>query len=184
MATPLAILKNFSPVLQVIEHAIQSNLDTPALILTYSCIDVAGWIDSQEPYASRSTFMGWVDRYLLPCKPLPCTAADLYSARCGLLHTLVAESAMTEKGKARMVFYAWRPAPIAPLELLAKVRPEPIVAIYGNDLVEGLNLGLLKLENELVKDASADPPRLVRQTQAKMKAGRLFTNVPYPGVSQ
>jgi|LGOV01.1.fsa_nt_gb hypothetical protein len=43
----------------------------PALILIYSGIDIAGWLDSDNPDAKiKDTFISWVDRYVLVSKQL------------------------------------------------------------------------------------------------------------------
>src|SRR5262245_38421912 len=62
---------------------IQSRLTEPALILLCSAIDTAGWLDTSDEESTSASFMGWVDGYLLKAKPLPCTASDLWGARCG-----------------------------------------------------------------------------------------------------
>jgi hypothetical protein len=88
-----------------IEACMEKGLQRPTLVLLYSAIDVAAWLSNDDPNAGvGKRFMGWVDRYLLKAKPLHCTAADLYSARCGLVHTLTSDSDMSDKRKARRVW--------------------------------------------------------------------------------
>jgi len=91
----LALYKNIMLLGSGIDACIQKKLTAPALILIYSGIDTAGWLDSSEDYATRTSFMDWVDAYLLKAKPLQCTAMDLYAARCGLLHTFTPDSKLT-----------------------------------------------------------------------------------------
>jgi hypothetical protein len=83
----LALYRNIMLLGSGIDACIEKKLSGPALILIYSGIDTVGWLDSSEDYATRTSFMKWVDAYLLQAKPLQCTALELYAARCGLLHT-------------------------------------------------------------------------------------------------
>ena len=78
---------------------------TQALVLLYSAIDTLAWLGAPGPKATRTVFKDWIDKYLLLHTGLQCTAADLYSARCGLLHTSTAESDMTVDGSAREIWY-------------------------------------------------------------------------------
>jgi len=56
---------------------------------------------------TRRDFLDWVERYLLPNSGLPCTALELYSARCGVVHTQSPEARATRGGTARKIFYSW-----------------------------------------------------------------------------
>lgn len=87
-----ALYKDLVLVGSGIEACIEKNLTLPSLILIYSAIDTAGWLDSDERDATRRSFTDWVDRYLLSVRPLRCSSMDLYAARCGVFHTLTADS--------------------------------------------------------------------------------------------
>jgi hypothetical protein len=50
-------------------------------------------------------FQEWVDAYFLPGSGFNCSAADLYGARCGLVHSNTGESRLHRLGRARKVFY-------------------------------------------------------------------------------
>jgi hypothetical protein len=90
------------------EACAQKRLQLPALIVLYSAIDITAWLANDDTSAGvGKRYMAWVDQYLLKAKPMSCTSADLYAARCGVLHTLTAESDMNAKGKARQIAYAW-----------------------------------------------------------------------------
>jgi hypothetical protein len=74
----------------------------PALALPYSGIDVLGFLAPTEPRATRQTFIRWADAYLaafLNRKGIG--GIDLYSARCGVLHTGQAPSDLVDLGEAR-----------------------------------------------------------------------------------
>jgi len=95
-----------------IDACMEKKLITPALILIYSAIDTTGWLDSNEAFATRTSFMNWVDDYLLKASSLQCTSLDLYAARWGLLHTFTADSQLSFSGKARSICYAWGTAKV------------------------------------------------------------------------
>jgi hypothetical protein len=78
---------------------------TQMLIILYSAIDTMAWVGLSSGDITRKGFKDWVNRYLLPGTPLRCTADDLYSARCALLHSHTAESSDTSKGMARQIWY-------------------------------------------------------------------------------
>jgi hypothetical protein len=60
----------------------------PALALIYSGVDVLGFLGSTEPRATRATFIRWADEYLAEfLKKRGIGGIDLFSARCGVLHT-------------------------------------------------------------------------------------------------
>src|SRR5688572_11684441 len=99
------------------EHCAARGMQVPALILTYSGMDAMGWMLAEDTTTRvRDRFTIWVDRYALPTVPsIRCTSTELYAARCGILHTFTADSALTGRG-VRKVIYAWGNAKLADLE--------------------------------------------------------------------
>ena len=94
--------QNLFQLVYATENCIEKQFITPALILIYTGIDIAGWLDAEsDDTPVQESFIGWAQRYLLSAKPLPCTAIELYSARCGLLHTLTPDSRLSTTGDAR-----------------------------------------------------------------------------------
>ena len=80
----------------------------PTLALLYSGIDTMAWLglpDNQEDVTPED-FIQWADRYLFPDSGIPCTALDLYSSRCGIVHSMTAESRIIRQGIAKGVYYA------------------------------------------------------------------------------
>lgn len=72
--------KNILLLASGIETCVEKKVNTAALILIYSAIDTVGWLDCAEEFATRTSFIKWVDKYLLSAKPLACTSLDLYAA--------------------------------------------------------------------------------------------------------
>ena len=80
---------------------------SPAILLIYAPIDILASLARPTGRADtdRQFFKDWVTEYMLPDSQLPCNADDIYAARCGLLHTLTAESRQARLGYARMIDY-------------------------------------------------------------------------------
>lgn len=79
----------------------------PCLTLLYSGIDVMASLDSEPGKHNRTSFVSWVDTYLLKNRSIGCTPLDLYAARCGVVHTFTADSSLYREGKAKKIAYAW-----------------------------------------------------------------------------
>ncbi|MGD0775521.1 MAG: hypothetical protein ABSC05_22120 [Candidatus Solibacter sp.] len=92
-----------------IDYCFEKRLIAPTLALLYSGIDTMAWLglpdDRQD--VTGEDFVQWTDRYLLPDSGISCTALDLYSSRCGIVHSMTGESRAIRRGVAQRVFYAW-----------------------------------------------------------------------------
>src|SRR5262245_16115686 len=155
-----------------IETCLEKKLTAPALILLYSGIDTAGWLDSPDRDATRDSFLKWVDNYLLKAKPLACTALELYAARCGLLHTMTPDSRLSFEGKVRRICYAWGTASVESIQRTIDLtgKGTEYVAVHVNELYEGWRLGLLRFSNVLDGD-------LALRAHVHAKAGQFFADL-------
>jgi hypothetical protein len=137
-----------------IEACLELKLDLPALVLIYSGIDVAGWLASSKEYSGRSTFIDWINNYLLPAKPLKCNALDLYAARCGILHSLTPYSQPFRRGRPRLMCYAYGNARAEDVQqtIIDMKSSDRYVAVHVNELFEAWRLGLLRFVEELESD--------------------------------
>ena len=153
-----------------IEACLEKKLDLPALVLIYSGIDVAGWLASPKPHAERSTFIDWVNSYLLQAKPLRCTAIDLYAARCGILHSLSPYSRPFQKERPRLMCYAYGTARAEDVQrtIIDMKRADRYVAVHVNELFEAWRLGILRFIEEL----EGDP---VKKRRVYEKAEKFFS---------
>jgi hypothetical protein len=87
----------------------EAHREKSALILLYSGVDILGALDTDDGQATRESFIVWADKYMSPVTKLGCSALELYSARCGLLHALTPETRLTKEGKARRFAYITYP---------------------------------------------------------------------------
>jgi hypothetical protein len=84
-----------------------------AVILIYAGIDTMAYLNmpSQQKYVKSKDFIAWVERYIrFPCKE-QLTGADLYGARCAMLHQYGIESKLSHSGSCRIVGYIDRSDP-------------------------------------------------------------------------
>jgi hypothetical protein len=156
----------FNEMSAAIEVCLKSNIKLPALLLVYTLIDIASWLDSDEK-SVKKRFTGWVDKYMLPNNTLRCTSLELYAARCGLLHNYSATSDLTSD-EVRRIFYAWRPSRVEDLagliELYTQVmarlgkEAEQIVALQAEDILSALQTGV----DKFLSDIADDPQRTAR----------------------
>ena len=84
---------------------IENKMYEASLILIYAWIDRMAWLSVKNDRATGGDFQKWVEEYLLKGSSLPCTAKDLWGARCGLLHTGSQEADLTRLGNAKKILY-------------------------------------------------------------------------------
>src|SRR5471030_1004579 len=126
-------------------------LVVPALALLYSGIDVLGFLGSTEPNATRQTFIRWADQYLAGFLiKIAIGGIDLYSARCGLLHTGQAPSNWVYSGHARELWYRFEGP--AHFNLMTNTAL-PAVLIDVEELVEAFVNGV----SQFISDVEANP---------------------------
>jgi hypothetical protein len=93
--------------LAAIDLLVDSDLVTPAITLLYTTIDAMAWLalpDGRET-VKMGDFTGWVQRYELDRAVSPCTADELYGARCGFVHSCNPESTLSRAGSVREIVY-------------------------------------------------------------------------------
>lgn len=163
--------QKFEELLLGAELCIAAKLISPALVLVYSGIDVAGWLYASDSKAkTRIRFEMWVVRYLLPAGTgLGVSASDLYGARCGLLHNFGAESDLSRRGEVRQIQYAWGASSAETLIEMAKTvkMEKQHTAIKVENLVAAFRSGLARF----FEDAAADP-QIASRLEAR--SGKVF----------
>lgn len=138
--------------LRGIEAALDAQCLVSALTLMFATIDALAAL-TRPPGAtdtSSSVFIDWTQRFLDPQKRLRCSAEDLYSARCGVLHTYSVESSRVRSGSARPLVYEWRGGPPANATV-----PLPDGAITLE--VESLHSALTEAIAAFMRAADGDP---------------------------
>lgn len=147
-------------VLRAIEECLIADRWHPALILVFVTMDSMAWLerDDTSPDVRPSDFIAWADRYLLPGSELPCSAEELYSARCGMLHSLTADSRRQRNNRStvrRVFYYRERAEESESVDaLLSTMFAEPVVPVYVNidQLFWALKRGLALFSEALEAD--------------------------------
>lgn len=96
-----------------IEVALSNNCLRAAIILIYAGMDAMAFLDMplDKSEVTRDEFIRWADRYIrFPCKE-QLSGADLYGARCAMLHAYGAVSHLSRSGKCRKVIYMDKSVP-------------------------------------------------------------------------
>jgi hypothetical protein len=168
-----AILDAFGEAFQAIDLLIERQLIQSALVLLYSTLDAAAWLDvSGDGDVTQKGFCSWADRYLLADSELPCTSLELYAARCGMVHSLTAFSKLSREGRVRTLGYAHGPASAKDLnEVAAILGRKDMIGIH----VQSLRDALLRGMQRFLDDASTDSRRWDNVTR---RSKRLFSNLP------
>ena len=147
--------RNVEALLAAIDTCLKRRLLLPSLLLLYSGIDIMAWLNRPKSHAdvNRHDFIKWTDKYLLPSAGLACNAADLYGARCSLLHSYTAESRLSREGNAKQIFYAWGTHRAEYLqELINYVGTYPAVAVHVDDLFGAFRTGIQRFKEALSDD--------------------------------
>lgn len=153
------LINNLAELETGIQACVENKLLRPALTLLYAAIDIAAWLASDDPSVGKR-FTTWVDEYLLRAKPMPCTAADLYGARCGMVHTFTPDSRMSGHYRARLLFYSWGNRSATDLQkliVLAKM-DDRYVCVQIEELFDAWKLGCKRL----IEQMQQDPDRAAR----------------------
>jgi hypothetical protein len=140
-------------VIKAVKLCIEERMITPSLILLYAGIEAVAWLDCGDSLRSKIRFTHWVKNYVLPLEDSDVTADELYGARCGLIHTLSAESEMSRKKKARQVVYAWGSSDVSTLKKMIDIgNMTGYVAVKVETLVNNSKIGIERFLGECTKE--------------------------------
>jgi len=148
--------KHVGDLFSAIDYCYQNALYMPCLVLLYSGIDVAASLEPSTGKGVRQRFENWVQRYMLDTRSLPCTATELYAARCAIVHTYTPDSDISQKGKARVVAYAFGSADVKELdEATARTQRDKLqVNVHLRELIDAFRDGYKTYLNEALADAT------------------------------
>jgi hypothetical protein len=156
-----------------IDLCFRERLIAPTLALLYSGIDTMTWLglpDDQEDVRGED-FVQWTDRYLLPGSGITCTAVDLYSSRCGIVHSMTAESRKIRQAVARGVYFAWGNHRAENLQQILDRMGKPICAVQVDALIKAFQtaadrfMEASQLDPELGQRVSKRQKKILINTQ-------------------
>jgi hypothetical protein len=124
--------------LKGIEACIQQQCLVSAVSLIYSTIDALSALTRPigQINTSRKVFKDWVDQYM-DVLTVGCTSADIYGARCGIVHTYSPESDLFRDGDAKAIVYKWRGGPAPDLVAIRGI-PKGAIILCVEDLFDAL----------------------------------------------
>jgi hypothetical protein len=126
------------------------------LVVLYSAIDTLAWSTVPQGDVRRTDFISWVERYMRPQEQLGCTAADLYAARCGLLHSSSAQSRMSRSGEATELWYATSEDRVPQLQGFAERKGANAKVVGITPLVQAFADGSQAFVEQLADDPSLE----------------------------
>lgn len=173
--------QKFGELLMVAEFCLQVRAVTPALILIYSAIDVAGWLSTANASVKPSAkFNAWVNKYMLADqKKLGCSALELFGARCGLVHNFAAQSDLSRSFKVREILYVWGNEDVDLLREMSSVANQqipgrPRTVRYTELRVEDLLMAFRQGLQRFFDDSRSDPRLAARLAE---RAGKVLSTV-------
>jgi hypothetical protein len=152
--------------LDAIDLCYREELFTESLLLLYAGIDALAWLTLPSGDSNGRDFKKWVNTYLLPDSGLQCSAEDIWSARCGLLHSSVAESRKSREGAAREIWYLLNGDGQALVHVMANT-PLPALTIRIDDMIAAFRKAIGSFES-----AMQQQPELSKQVYER--AGHHF----------
>jgi len=169
-ARTAALLEAIAAQERAIRLCLDNKLCVPALTLIYATVDQMAYLNMPpgRSQVGADDFKEWCRTYLLPnSTDLPCTEADLWGARCGVVHAHSPESKRSREGKAREIFYAWGTSKVErPREALAELG-FPQVIIHAENLFHALIKGI----DSFLAGLRAHPEKA---RLARLRAGKMF----------
>ena len=141
--------------ISAIDTLLESELVVPALLMLYASIDIMASLNRPESQSEvkSSDFIEWADRYLLCGTQLECSPEDLYGARCGLLHTYIAESRSSRVGEAKQIWYACDAFTAEEYwAWIDQADVPPVVAVHVDDLFAAFRFAVERFKHRLLSD--------------------------------
>jgi hypothetical protein len=137
---------NIHELIKAIDASFKSKESLSGLILLYSLIDIMTWLsrDQHDADSTKSDFIHWVEEFLLPGSSLTCTAEDLYSARCAIIHSYAPAwgSSMSRPVEAKKINYIWGKADM-------ETPKAENIALHIDDLVNALKMAMQRFNDSL-----------------------------------
>jgi uncharacterized protein YqiB (DUF1249 family) len=138
--------------IEVLLGLIKAGNYTQALIILYSAIDTMAWTNIPEGNVFKPIFCAWVDEYMNSDETIGCKSIDLYSARCGLVHSYSSESSLSQEGEAREIWYVSSPASKDDLQIYADQLKPNTIAVNITELISAFIIGTENYKNVISND--------------------------------
>jgi hypothetical protein len=135
-----------------IKACVDAKCVVSGLTLMFAAIDALAALTRRDgSRATRTEFMGWVNKYMLDELAVPMTAADLYGARCGILHSYAPTSDLSRRGDAKVLVYKWRHGH-RPDDQVLEERARTATVVEIESLVEALDRAVKAFQDDVARD--------------------------------
>lgn len=138
------------------EVAVANGCYGSAVVLVYSGMDSMAFLAMPKGQTDvlRKDFIGWADRYIRFSCIEQLTGADLYGARCAMVHNYSVYSEMSRDGKCRLVGYMDKAVP----EIMYNQEvSKELVLVSVPALAEAFSRGIDKFLVEAFSDKARAP---------------------------
>lgn len=137
---------------------LDNKLPGQLLILILSSIDTMGLLDAAPTVqkASGETFKAWTRKYILSNSTLLCSDAELWGARCGILHTYKTESDLSRGGVVREIKFYGASHPAAVLAIHDIAATQNAMACDYRELFIAFLSGIQMFMPSIIQKAEAD----------------------------
>jgi hypothetical protein len=127
----------------------------PGLVLLYASIDIISSLSRPINLedTTRPVFKNWVTTYMLSDSGLKCSAADIYAARCGILHTLSLSSQLSRDGHAKQISYLNKQSGVDRLQKICDSKGHNVVVVSIYNYTHAFYNGILRFTENLKTDA-------------------------------
>ena len=155
------------PIVNVIHNSIRKGIsvtlenecEASAVILILSAIDAMAYLAMPDNHqdVTSDDFIKWADKYIrFSCKD-QLTGADIYGARCSMLHSFGAQSRMSRSGKCRKILWMDEAEP----RILYRPDVQPdFVFVSILDLKDALFDGMDRFLIDIYKNSSSNEAKL------------------------
>lgn len=150
---PLQLMNNrYEEIVLALNLCQEKNLVLPTLMILFTAIDSAGHLYSNNK-SVRKRFIEWVDKWMIGDNKQSFSSIDLYSARCGILHTLTANSSLVDERKAKKGIYIYKDATEdETINALGKEILTEYFVVKIEDLIKLFYKGFLNFFDTILKD--------------------------------
>jgi len=121
-----------------------------AVTLIYAAIDAMAGLTRpvEKVETDRGHFKEWAEKYFLRFLDQPLTSAELYGARCGVVHAYSPESRVSREGNGRTVVYKWRHGH-RPDDVLLAHRARTSIVLEVEGLVEAFEKAIELFQEQI-----------------------------------
>lgn len=102
---PTKLVEHSKKTAEAVDLLFQQKHTEAGLVLLYAWIDRMAWLSVAADESTGQDFKNWINNYLFSEYQLPCSADDLWAARCAILHTGSPNARDTNQGRAKRILY-------------------------------------------------------------------------------